>query len=167
MESDVILKGKRVLLVDDEPDVLETLEEDLDMCRLSSACSYKEARELLEKTDFDIAVLDIMGVDGYRLLDIAGKRNVISIMLTAHALSPEHAVKSHQKGAASYVPKGKINEVKAVLVQVLEAKEKGGSFWSHWYNRFGTYFERKFGAGWVSQGEFWKEVHVGKWEKYF
>ena len=48
METDAVLEGKRVLLVDDETDVLETLEDDLDMCRVSRAVSYKAARELLE-----------------------------------------------------------------------------------------------------------------------
>ena len=59
-----LIEGKRVLIVDDEPDVLETLEELLPMCDVVKASSFEEAKEQLEVQYFDIAVLDIMGVDG-------------------------------------------------------------------------------------------------------
>ena len=42
------LKGKKILIVDDEPDVLESLADLLSMCRLSKAGSFEEGRELLE-----------------------------------------------------------------------------------------------------------------------
>jgi len=44
-----------------------------------------------------------MGVDGYKLLEIAVERKVIAVMLTANALSPEDTVKSLKDGAASGV----------------------------------------------------------------
>lgn len=56
------LKYKRLLIVDDEPDVLETLEELLPMCDVVKASSFEEAKDLLEVQYFDIAVLDIMGL---------------------------------------------------------------------------------------------------------
>ncbi|NIV98732.1 response regulator receiver protein, partial [Candidatus Saccharibacteria bacterium] len=37
MASDDILKGKKILVVDDEPDILETLEELLDECDIETA----------------------------------------------------------------------------------------------------------------------------------
>ena len=62
------LKGKRILIVDDEPDVLDSLEELLSMCEVSSAANFKDAKENLQTQYFDITVLDIMGVEGYDLL---------------------------------------------------------------------------------------------------
>ena len=62
------LKFKRLLIVDDEPDILETLEELLPMCDVVKASSFEEAKDLLEFQYFDIAVLDIMVVNGYKLL---------------------------------------------------------------------------------------------------
>lgn len=47
---------------------------------------------------FDLAILDIMGVDGYKLLKIAVEQEIIAVMLTAHALSPEDTVKSFRMG---------------------------------------------------------------------
>jgi DNA-binding response OmpR family regulator len=66
MKNNSLLDGKSILIVDDEPDVLETLEELLPMCNLEKAPSFDEAKELIEKRDFDLAILDIMGVDGYK-----------------------------------------------------------------------------------------------------
>ena len=42
------LSGKRVLIVDDEPDVLETLEGLLPMCHVSKASNFAEAEKLLQ-----------------------------------------------------------------------------------------------------------------------
>jgi len=99
MPQDSLLKGKRLLIVDDEPDVLEVLEEMLDMCEVSKATTFEDAGELLKKNDFDMAILDIMGVDGYKLLNIAKQKNITVVMLTAHALNPDNLVKSIKEGA--------------------------------------------------------------------
>jgi len=141
-----LLDGKRVLIVDDEPDILETLEELLPMCHLSKSSTFEKARELLETEYFDIAVLDIMGVNGYELLEIANKRKVMAVMLTAHALSPEDTLKSFKRGAAYFVPKDKISDIVTYLSDVLEAKEKGKHFWWRWFDRFGYFYEKKFGS---------------------
>ncbi|MBW1924610.1 MAG: response regulator, partial [Deltaproteobacteria bacterium] len=85
MTKDGLLEGKKILVVDDEADVLQVLEELLPMCRLSKAASFEQARDLLESEPFDLAVLDIMGVDGYKLLEIANSKGVPAVMLTAHA----------------------------------------------------------------------------------
>jgi DNA-binding response OmpR family regulator len=44
------------------------------MCHVAKAATFEEAQKLLETEYFDIAILDIMGVDGYKLLDIAKKK---------------------------------------------------------------------------------------------
>ena len=55
------LEGKKVLIVDDEPDVLETLSELLSMCQVVEASTFEEARDQLETGRFDMAILDIHG----------------------------------------------------------------------------------------------------------
>ncbi len=69
-----VLKGKRILIVDDEPDVIETLEDLLNTCSLVKAYTFEDARDLLDRESFDMAILDIMGVDGYKLLEIANDK---------------------------------------------------------------------------------------------
>ena len=109
------LEGKRLLIVDDESDVLDTLQDVLPMCEIKTATSFQEARKLLETEAFDIAILDIMGVRGYALLGLANEKNVIAVMLTGYALDPRNIVKSYREGAASYVPKDKMAEIETFL----------------------------------------------------
>jgi CheY-like chemotaxis protein len=151
------LKGKRILIVDDEPDILETLEELLPMCKTVRASSFEEAKKQLETQAFDIAVLDIMGVEGYMLLDLATKKKVIAAMLTAHALSPKDTVKSFGGGAAYYIPKDKIMDIAVFLNDILEAKAKGKSLWSKWLDRMDSYYKDRFGKNWKEDdGKFWE-----------
>jgi len=152
------LPNKRILIVDDEPDVLESLKELLPMCDVVEATNFKEGKELLETEYFDMAILDIMGVDGYKLLEIANKRKVMPVMLTAHALSVEDTKKSFKEGAASYVPKEEMADITTYLNDILDAKEQGENFWWRWLNRFTAYYDKKFGPDWQKDDpEFWKK----------
>jgi len=119
-----LLDYKRIFVVDDEVGVLKTLEELLPMCDVVKASSFDEGKKFLESQYFDIAILDIMGVEGYKLLEIANETGLIALMLTAHALSLDDTVKSFKNGAASYVPKEEMTHIVTFLNDVLEAKEK-------------------------------------------
>ncbi|MBL7176827.1 MAG: universal stress protein [Desulfobacteraceae bacterium] len=153
-----LLDGKRILIADDEPDVLETLEELLPMCDVVNASTFYDAKELLENRSFDMAILDIMGINGYELLDIAKDKKVTTVMLTAHALSPQHLIKAHKKGAASYVPKDEMAEITTYLKDILEAEEKGRSSWWRWLDRLGSYFDKVFGPDWQKEEKtFWDQ----------
>ena len=143
-----ILNYKRVLVVDDEPDVLESLEDALPMCDVVKATSFEEAKRIIENEYLDMAVLDIMGVNGYGLLEIAKQKGVPAVMLTANALSPEETARSFDKGAALYVPKEKLNDMPVYLSDVLEARSKGKNFWWRWLDRFGAYYNKRFGLDW-------------------
>lgn len=153
------LEGKRILIVDDEPDILETLEEILDMCLIDLAPNFVTARKFLEKNAYDAAILDIMGVQGYDLLKIATQKKIPCIMLTAHALSPENLVKSLREGAQSYVPKDKISEIPTYVAEIIEAAERGKAGSDvRWYDRLKPFFDRKFGKGWQDKDkDFWKD----------
>jgi DNA-binding NtrC family response regulator len=149
MPDKSVLEGKRVLIVDDEPDVLEVLDESLKMCQVAVASNFEKAKELLDTQNFDIAVLDIMGVDGYRLLEIAVRKDIPAVMLTAHAFTPDNLVRSIKEGAASYLPKEEMPRIAEFLIDVLEATKKGISPWEPWAEKLpSSYFEKRFGAMW-------------------
>lgn len=153
------LSGKKILSVDDEPDVLETLIDLLPMCDVVTATSFEDAKVKLECHKFDVAILDIMGVDGYELLALATQKDVIAVMLTAHALSPEHTVISYEKGAASYVPKEKMNQIETYLNDILEAQKRGENPWRRWLQRFNPFYEKTFGCHWTEdEREFWDNL---------
>ena len=159
-ERKTLLDGKRLLIVDDEPDVLESLEDILSMCDTVKATNFQDAEKLLQNQYFDMAILDIMGVDGYKLLEIANERKITAVMLTAHAVSPDHIKKSYTEGAAYYVPKDEMTRLPVFLDDVLKAQEEGKSTWRRWFERIGnTYCEKKFGPD-------WKNKDVDFWEKF-
>jgi DNA-binding response OmpR family regulator len=87
METEKLLKGKRVLIVDDEPDILDSLTDLLSICMIGRVATFDDAKELLETYRYVVAVLDIMGVQGFELLQIAKEKDIPALMLTAHALN--------------------------------------------------------------------------------
>ena len=159
MDSKKLLKGKKILIVDDEPDVLEQLIELLDMCRIDPASSFEEGQKLLESERYDIAILDIMGVKGFELLKIANEQKIPALMLTAHGLSEENLKKSAEEGAAYYAPKEKMHQIDLFVADVLEALDKQKSPWVNWFERLGGFYDKRFhGTSWREQErKFWKE----------
>ena len=151
MADTKILEGKKVLIVDDEPDVLEALEDALDMCDIDTAADYDTAKQLLESKTYDIAVLDIMGVDGYELLAFTGRRGIPAVMLTAHALSADNFAKSMDGGACAYLPKDRLLEIDVFLTDVLEDGSKNRGVLGKWFDRLKGYYENKFGPGWLDE----------------
>ncbi len=102
------LNGKEILAVDDEDDVLQVLEESLTGygAKLDSATSFEEARQKINSLTYDLVVLDIMGVRGFDLLQLAVAKNLPVIMLTAHAATPNAIKKSIELGAQSVPAEG-------------------------------------------------------------
>ena len=148
MEQQSPLDGRRLLIVDDEPDVLEVLEDLLSMCRITKASSFEQAQDLLQNQYFDLAILDIMGVKGYELLKLCSQKRVIGVMLTAYAMTPEDIKRSYENGAASFVPKEKMADIATYLEDIYEAREKGKNLWWRWFDRLADYCEKKFGPDW-------------------
>ncbi len=159
MDIDKSLKGKWILVVDDEEDIRQMIYELLDMCKIDTASSYEEAKALLEKNRYHAAILDIMGVRGYDLLDIATRRDIPALMLTAHALTKEHLKKSAERGAAFYAPKDEMTNIALYLADVLEARAKKQNPWTKWYERLSGFCDRRFGKNWKDQDpDFWDHL---------
>jgi DNA-binding NtrC family response regulator len=159
MEPSKILRGKKILIVDDEPDVLEILVELLDMCRIDTASSFEEGKKLLENEAYDIAILDIMGVQGFDLLRIANAQKIPALMLTAHGLSEESLKRSAKEGALYYAPKEKMNEIDLFVADVLDAINNKKNPWVKWFDRLAGFYDSRFhGTDWREQEQkFWKE----------
>ena len=155
MTSESPLKDKVVLVVDDEPDVLETVEEELDMCLIHKAGDYDTALQYLLSYTYDVVILDIMGVNGFELLKNAVSRGFPTVMLTAHALSPESLKKSIKLGAISFLPKEKISELASFLEDVVT--DGGKPVWQKLFDRLGDYFNKRFGPDWKEKDKFFKE----------
>lgn len=144
--TESLLKGKSFLIVDDEPDVLDVLEEEIreacSNCTIDRATTYETAAQLLGSKDYTLAVLDIMGVRGFDLLEIAVKRDILAVMLTAHALSPAALTESYTLGARAYLPKDKLPEIVSYLEDVLKHDFDNG--WKYLREKLGNHFPASF-----------------------
>ena len=96
-------------------DILETIQDILEEAEIDTARDYKSASHKIRQGQYDLAILDIMGVDGLKLLDEAVDRGIPTVMLTAHAISAETLMKSIQKGAISYLPKETLADLDDLL----------------------------------------------------
>lgn len=152
------LSGKRILAVDDEADILETIEDILDMADLDTARDFESAVEKIRSNTYDLAILDIMGVNGLELLDEAVAKGIPTVMLTAHAVNPKTLMASIRKGAISYLPKETLVELDDLLEALLTAQAAGKPPWKLLFDRLGAYFDERFGPGWKSRDEpFWSD----------
>ena len=149
------LKDKVILVVDDEPDVLDTVEEGLDMCLIHKAMDYDSALQHLLSYTYDAVILDIMGVNGFELLKTAVSRGFPTIMLTAHAVTSEALKMSMKLGAVSFLPKEKMSEIEEFLEGILINDGKPG--WLKFFDSLGSYFNKRFGPDWKEKDKFFQE----------
>jgi CheY-like chemotaxis protein len=148
------LKDKVILVVDDEPDILETIEAQLDMCLVHKAQDYDTAVQYIMSYNYDIVILDIMGVNGFELLKKSVSRGFPTVMLTAHALSPDSLKKSIRLGAVSFLPKEMIPELAFYLEDVVLGE--GRPVWKKLFDKLGEFFNRRFGPDWKEKDRFFK-----------
>src|SRR5438094_245454 len=118
-----------ILLVDDEPDILEFLEQYLqDMgMDVSTTTSAQDALQQLRKKSFDMVISDIRmpEMSGVELLKETKKLtpDIIFILITAHA-SLETAIDAQQHGAYGYLTKPfkSKEEVRQLVLKALEKR---------------------------------------------
>ena len=160
-----ILNNKRLLAVDDEPDVLETLKEQLegfDGLIFDTATDYDTGYELIRSWTYDLVILDIMGVRGFDLLNASVSLGFPAVMLTAHALSVDALRTSIKMGARAYLPKEKMSEIVSFLEDVLILEHQPG--WRRLFERLGSFFSASFGHDWQKDEKtFWEQVSSGKY----
>ncbi|MGO9570380.1 MAG: response regulator [Desulfomonilaceae bacterium] len=148
MTDESILKGKRILAVDDEPDVLELIKEHLYNSEVVTASDFAGAKQLIETERFDLIILDIMGVNGFELLKAASERKMPAAMLTARATTIENVNRSLRLGAVSFLPKEELANLRELVAEILECLKQGTSHWKKLFERLGPLFKQTFGIMW-------------------
>ena len=96
MSSESPLKDKVILVVDDEPDVLETVGEELDMALVHKAGDYDTALQYLLSYTYDVVILDEANIaTAWKLIDlddvirlIHDKPENIELILTGRYADP-------------------------------------------------------------------------------
>ncbi len=161
------LEGIRILAVDDEEDVLDTIEEGLEFSHVDKASDFDMAKEKIEREKYDLAILDIMGVDGLNLLRETVSKGIPTVMLTAHAMNADTLMTSIQRGAISFLPKEKLADLEQLLSDILEAHHAGKPTWKILFEELGEHFDKNFGPNWQAKhSDFWSSFNqtysVGK-----
>jgi TRAP-type C4-dicarboxylate transport system permease small subunit len=148
--------GKTILIVDDEVDVIDSLQELLQDYRIDKAIDYDEASEKLKGNAYDAVILDIMGVQGLDLLKMAVKKDLPTIMLTAHAFN-EHSLKESMiRGAISFVPKEMMMDMHLYVDDAMKMRKEDAR--ANFYKRLGAFFDYRFGPDWDRNEEFWADA---------
>ena len=118
----------RVLVVDDELHVCSALARSLTLMgyRADEANSGREALEMLERTAYDVMVLDIRmpGMDGVEVMRRAHqvRPDLLIIVLTGHA-TLESAITAVKVGAVEYLRKpASVHEIAAVTADALQRR---------------------------------------------
>lgn len=118
-----ILENKMILAVEDDPDVLAVLEEEIRAacpnCIFDKASTYAEASERMVSFIYDLVILDIRGGRGFNLLRKAANRNFPVALLTAHPFTPE-ALGYYSDQVYAYLPKERLSEIVPFLEETLK-----------------------------------------------
>ena len=119
----------KVLIAEDERPIARLLE--MNLTRAGYVCTLAPdgltAADLIEKNDYDLALLDIMlpGLDGYALLDYLRPQGVPVIFLTAKAAVKDRVL-GLRLGADDYIVKPfAMDELMARMEMVLRRAGKG------------------------------------------
>jgi len=164
--ADSILTGKRILAVDDEPDILDTLAdllEDYEDLVFDRATDYETGYHLLRSWTYDAVILDIMGVRGFDLLNASVHLGFPTVMLTAHAFSIQDLKRSIEMGARAYIPKEAMVDITEFLEDVLTLGHRSGL--KRMFQRLGGAFNKKFGSRWMEDEKtFWEQVTSGEYK---
>ena len=96
-----------------------------------------------------------MGVNGFELLKIAVSKGYPTVMLTAHALTPEALKKSIKLGAISFLPKEEMKHLREFLEDVVLYDQK--SLWINLFDRLSGRFNKLFGPNWKEKDKSFKE----------
>lgn len=121
----------RVLIVDDDPDIIENLTELLTKngYRVEGVDSGEKALKAMENENYDVVITDVImpDVGGMNLLSEI-KRNrpeTVVILITGYP-AVDKAVEAVKNGAADYIPKPfRIDEVRVAMEKALHERRLG------------------------------------------
>ena len=156
-----ILNGKKILAVDDEPDVLTVLEEEiLDACpgcRFEKAITYEGAVEKISSRIYDLVILDAMGAVGSDVLGLVMGQDVPVAILTVYAVIPEALKERIRMTGWACLPREKLGEIVPLLEKILRNGTMPGRKRS----------PRMWGFGSIRFESYWKKIGLNwrKWEK--
>jgi CheY-like chemotaxis protein len=154
-----ILEGKRILVVDDEPDIREIVSELLIPSQVVTVGDFDEALKRITSESFDLVILDIMGVNGFALLEACRSNRLPAAMLSAHAVNLHSLNVAVKLGAVSFLPKEEIHRLPELIAEILQDLEQGQTHWAKLFKRLGPYFKDKLGVLWEDESSKFPKIY--------
>jgi len=120
---------KRILIVDENPDLLDFLEEETRKTvlnyRFDKADTFPRAIDLMFSGAYDLVILDFPGIRGPYLLNLAFLREIPVVLLTSINLFSIEAHHLFEKGIKGLLPKEKIGEIIPILENLFSNNRTG------------------------------------------
>ena len=120
------LNGKRILAVDDDPDLLEVLEEEILAAypdfNVEKAFTFPQAVEKMIWVNYDAVILDITSSYGFKLLQLAQSRHLHVGLLTTYPILPGHPRLPAQMAARAFLSKERLEDVVSFLDKIMDGK---------------------------------------------
>jgi DNA-binding NtrC family response regulator len=148
MIDQTVLDSKRLLAVDDEPDVLEIIQDEFQHSTVTTARDFESALTLIKEEEFDLVILDIMGVNGFELLKACRERQMPAAMLTARSIDVESINRAIREGAVSFLPKEELQRLPELAAEILTEVAQGRTHWAKLFDRLGSFFRDRLGVTW-------------------
>ncbi len=124
-----MIEGSRILLVDDNREIVEILSDFLSLngCTIHAAYTGKEALDILSKKDVEVVILDVKLPDanGIALLDVIKVNNpTTAVIMATGYYDPKFVVEAMKKGAADFLVKPfEFDKLILVMMRVLRERK--------------------------------------------
>ena len=139
--------GKRILAVDDDPDLLEVLEEEIVAVypdfKVEKAHRFWQAVEKMTCITYDAVILDMTSGYGFKLLELAQSRHLPVGLLTTYPILPEHPRLPTQMAARAFLSKERLGDAAPFLEKIMDGKSKYVFLLKRWLRRFVGILRRK------------------------
>lgn len=125
----IMSNNNNILLIDDEPDVLKTVERMLllEDYNVSTSTNGKQAIEMLHKTAFDLVITDIRmpGMDGIEVIEkVKAYDPSIEIIVLSGYATLENAIEALKEGGAFHFVLKPLNDLDSFYHVISQALEK-------------------------------------------
>jgi len=135
-----ILEGKRILVVNNEREVLKMMTDALAASEVITAGNVDEARSLIAKEFFNLAILDTVSANGCDLLQDCQANKVPAAMLTPREVEVTRVNEAMKRGARSFFSKDELHRLPETVVDLLERLEGRKAHGTGFFRRLGATF---------------------------
>jgi response regulator RpfG family c-di-GMP phosphodiesterase len=124
-----MISGSKVLIVDDNPEIVEILAEFLTLnnCYIYKAFTGNEALEILDKNDVEVVILDVKlpDINGISLLGMIKENGpTTAVIMATGYYDPNFVIDAMKKGASDFLLKPfELDKLMLIMMRVLRERK--------------------------------------------